>query len=421
MGNIISGVFYFGIYGLEEIMYFTFWTNFLDCRLKEWWKKAALVGGLACTIFCVHSIGAAQAGMALSYGIHIIIYACFSIGKIKKRLSIAFLVSTVFLFCRIILFIFNRSSTAAGPDKQFLAVMFMDLLLFMAIRNICSRSKTGLCVYNPVLTYCLSGLPVVCMIIFAGIYHSDFNYSLFNSSGLLISSGCFFLFLINVVFMSAYDKMISDIRQMNEHDILQVKHIMEQAHYERVLDIRQEYSRKLDFIAAELSAIQNMATKHHSPLIVKMAERFRQWQLQMAEESYCQDKMINIMLQEKEWLAKKSNVKFCVFVEPGFYIRHVKGSYVAAILGHIINYAIELSASCVRKYVNVQIYRANEGKFMVIEVNNSILDLFTNNRAKFSTFGIRLRYMETLVEEYGGMMLIQMADQELTSKLLFFQ
>ncbi len=128
------------------------------------------------------------------------------------------------------------------------------------------------------------------------------------------------------------------------------------------------------------------------------------------EEMLCSNKFLNALLIDFAGNAKKNGVHAEIFVEPGFNIEYMKEIDLTAMLGNLLDNALEAAEKCDDGKVYVDLYMENKGSFAVFRVANNYKGEITKKGNRFITtkkedtdmHGIGIRNVSRIVEGYSG-------------------
>lgn len=434
MDRIIISIFNFGICVFDEYMLFALWNCFLKSKIKngKWLNLIKVL--LAAIMFIINTFGNSKINLAAAFLIHIC--ACIMLYEepLKKKIffsifgCLLLILSDIFFICLTKFGVLVKSIDLTHDyGKRLVAITITKLLAFFTMRLVCRKANIGKYVFFPAAARYFYIFPLASLILFIGIDYTDIKFTFHSIGSIMILFGCFLLLFANVILLAVYEKMTLIMVKMKETEIMNMKNTMEQEHYERIEEINKKHAEMLHSIMDYLATIKALAIQDDNGNIIKIAEDIDHKVIELGEANFCDNIIINAILKEKEWEAKKVGTAYKVFVEKGFSMPDIREIDLISILCNIINNALEASAVCEQGFVNIQMFRANDGRFSIIKISNNFSKypvirggIFISLKTDHATHGIGIKYTKALVENYGGLMQSEIVEQEFITTIMFF-
>lgn len=127
------------------------------------------------------------------------------------------------------------------------------------------------------------------------------------------------------------------------------------------------------------------------------------------EEMLCSNKFLNALLIDFRGSAEKTGTKIKIFVEPGFNIEYIKEIDLTAILGNLLDNALEAAKKCEEGKVYVDLYMENNGDLTVFRIANNYNGeikkkggMFITTKEDAEMHGIGINNVNRIVGNYNG-------------------
>lgn len=196
---------------------------------------------------------------------------------------------------------------------------------------------------------------------------------------------------------------------------IQVKNVlidekeMQLKYYQQVEDINKKNAEFHHDMCHYLKAIGNLAEGRENERIITLLNELQVEFSNSQKSNFCANSIVNTMLNEDVDKAKEKGVTCEVYVEPGFMIGKVQEADMVAILGNLFSNALEAAVKCQKGFITITMYMRNEGRFMIIKVENSYTGKLQKEKGRFQTskkdkanHGIGIGRVEELAKKYQG-------------------
>lgn len=160
-----------------------------------------------------------------------------------------------------------------------------------------------------------------------------------------------------------------------------------------------------------LKAIGELAREEHCEQIVRLMEELNMDLIQNERIIYTHHKVVNAVLAEKAGEAAENGIDFDVYVEPGVRFGEAADSELVAMLGNLLDNAMEAVKHCVdkKRKVTVRIYMEKEGRMCVVKIVNYFAAKpqlhksgFISSKRERGLHGIGIKSVEHTARRYGG-------------------
>ena len=210
---------------------------------------------------------------------------------------------------------------------------------------------------------------------------------------------------------------------------LYVKSETENKHYQQLERINDKHRALMHDIkkyirtAAEL--IQNNENVSALQIFEKLDIEIRNTSASTID--YCTNKLLNAILCERKTKANELGIEYKVNLSLDLYTEYIDDIDLISIVGNLIDNAIEAAAKLKDKgFVNIEMFMANEGHFMVWEVSNNFLippvvenGGFITSKRNMSEHGIGIHTVEKIVKSYGGTLKIDIDNKVFIASIIF--
>lgn len=141
---------------------------------------------------------------------------------------------------------------------------------------------------------------------------------------------------------------------------------------------------------------------------------------------YTKHRVVNAVLSQKSREASESGIDFDVYVEPGICFGRTADSDLAAMLGNLLDNALEAVKGCTgdKRKIVLRIYMEKEGRLCVIKAVNYFAEKpqrhktgFISSKREKGLHGIGIKSVENTVKRYDGYLQC-LIDEELFTAIL---
>lgn len=426
-------LFDLGICFFEGYMYYTLWSHFLKIRVRKPWFPIVILTTTSIVLFGVNQLHLAGLNLAVSMTLSMIACYIMFIDAFKKKVFYVLLSGFVLICCEFIMggiFSINFGKNALTYDYQpvvvFLVTISSKLLSFVMIRWICHVSDSGKNLFFASLVPYFSVFPIACFVMYIGIAYSPIDFEHLTFGPITMVAGCVLLWIANIILFIVYDRMTFMMNRVKEYELTDFKSQLENQHYTQIEEMNRKHSEIIHDMGNYLKTIERLAVSESNDKIVKIIESLNQQILEIGEEYYCSQQIINAILNGKKQEAIAKKVVFNVYVEIGFEKPEIKDCDLISIISNLIDNAIEAASKCKDGYVDVQMYKVNDGRFTTLKIVNNYNEKPIERNGEFISrkqnpvmHGIGIRHVKSLVERYGGWTNIEYKDNKFCVTIMF--
>lgn len=184
--------------------------------------------------------------------------------------------------------------------------------------------------------------------------------------------------------------------------------------------VRLRYYRQVENVNKKNAAFHHDMC-HYLKIIGSLAEDNRNMQIlsllnelqveffKVDKKDFCSNPVLNTILNEEIEEAREQRVDCRVYVEPGFSIGGIRETDLISALGNLYKNALEAAAKSRNGFIKITMFMENEGKFLVIRMENSYEGVILRDGEKFLTakenkfiHGIGIERIRAVAKRYGG-------------------
>lgn len=426
-------LFDLGICFFEGYICFTFW----NCFLKRRWKKTEVsffvMAAAMILLFGVNQFRIAGVNLITSTLLSIITCQILFIDSPKKKLFYVIVSTFVLLCCEFVIAAVlnlplgeNTTPYYQDPARVALLTISSKLVGFVVLRWIGHSSNNGKNLFFASLVPYFGVFPIACLVMYVGIAYSSINFEEMVFAPVVVLTGCILLLIANIVLFIVYDKMTYMMNQVKEYELIDIKQQLESQHYMQIEEINRKHSEIIHDMSNYMKTIESLALKENNEKIVGIIESLNKHILKVGEEHYCNHQILNAILNGKKQEANIKKVGYKVYVEMGFEKPEVEDIDLISIMSNLIDNAIEAASKCPDGNVDVQLYKANDGKFTTIKITNNYKEVpvekdgeFISRKQNPAMHGIGIRNVKSIVERYGGWTNIEYGEGQFCVTIMF--
>ncbi len=290
---------------------------------------------------------------------------------------------------------------------QMLAMKLLTYILVAIIKQFSNKSKMRMNNKIFIMYLCV---PIASLGIMVLTYYSGMEFSgrIFMR---LIMSACFALMLLgNILIFYAFNRYSEEMSVSMCRELTITKQNADLSYYVQVQEINEKYKEFIHNTSHYLKTIGELARKNKNTNILDILHELNIELENSAMAVYSENHVMDAILNEKEAQAKKMEILFDVYVEPGTHMGSVADVDMITMLGNLLDNAIRAAKQGEKEhYVKVRIFMQNEGSFCVVKIiNNFGEEIIKNENGFVSTkkekgvHGIGIQSVQNTAERYNG-------------------
>lgn len=416
----------------EVFLYYSFFKDIFEYKKENVKQNTLLFMLLVGVLVFINALNNSKINLItiplLYFLMHVLLYQ----SKLKMRVlyvTIFYMVSAGIEIGFVLLFsiISNRllMEFMYNSYNNLFLLLFEKTITFLILRAIKALYKNVGYTINYKLLRWAFVLPIASLMIFSGFLYSNLNMGILSISKIILVIGCFMLLFANVFVFYLFEKLSYTMFESSELKLLNMKQKMEGSHYEILESVNQEHRQYLHDIQRYLKTIALLADKRQYEDILRIIKDMNVTLQNIDEKIYCNHSILNAILSERNSEAKKLGIIFEVFIEPNLNIGFVKDFDLIAIVGNLVDNAIEAASYCGNhKYININMFAAPEGNFIIMRIENNFVlkpkklgEAFLTTKENQKNHGIGITNVKKLAEKYNGFLFLGTNENIFTATL----
>ncbi len=416
MERVAFLLFDFIICAVEGYLYYSFCAHFLQNRFADGWKNAGVITLGILSLYCVNHYQNSILNLLASGVIFIIL--CFVLFKdsMRKKLYTWFVSWFIMMGCEFIVvgilqLTWGKDAiiVTSTPMRVVLSTIMMKILNLFVFKLICNMTKTSKSDQYPAIVSLFFCIPISSFVICVGMCYLDESLDIMNANNMFLLFGCVLLLAANAIAFIICDHLILAMNKVKEYEIMETKRQLEEIHYKAVNDMNENVKTILHSMAGVMQTLDALMQSRETEQIKKVLFEFGKELSDAGQTIYCGHPLIDAILSEKARLAREQNISYRVFVEPGFTMTDMKSIDIISLVSNLIDNAMEAAVRCSHGFVDIKMFRANDGDVAVLKFKNNFIEQpvdcggdFKTKKQNPSMHGIGLRQVKKIVEQYHG-------------------
>lgn len=418
----------------EIYLVFDFFSSFFPLRkiLRNKYAQTGIVFGLSLCVCIVNSFGSSSLNLVSMLVMYLLLVLLAFEGDLLKKILYYIMVHVImggseFLF---IVLLSHPSDFSLREIKEnpfsmiviLISVKLLTFLIFTIVKRISKNSNSRMDIKNFII-YTI--VPVSLLGIMIAIAYLNIDFDSLGKIKFLLLGGCTLGMIGNVLIFYSFDRYFLSLEKLQQQDIMIAKLETEEKHYEQIEKINQEHAALLHDIHHYLRTIGEAAKENKDTDILNIISEL---QVRVSDESkiiYCSNRLLNVLLNEKRKSAEEAGIKITLKIENGFYMKQIADLDLIAIVGNVLDNAIEAAAQCEKGYIKVYMFMQNENHYSVMKVENNysgtILvkdEKILTSKADKGHHGIGIQNITSIMEKYDGSLQMFYENQIFTSIIL---
>ena len=234
------------------------------------------------------------------------------------------------------------------------------------------------------------------------------------------------LFLGNVMSFYAFERYSERLYETMEQNIVIIKQKKDLEYYMQISEIDKKQKELIHNITNQIKMIYVFAKDGNTKAILELTDSIGAEMEKDSRMVYCDNPVLNSLLNEKRREAGKQGIHADFYVEPGVLLQHVAPMDLISMLGNLLDNAIRAAAETQgEKYIKSYIYMKEVGGFCVIKITNPFENIKHTQDGDFATtkkddgmHGIGLHSVRRIAEKYGGCLMCTAEDKTFETVLL---
>lgn len=403
---------------LEAYLMIDFFSAFFPIkeRLDKTYTKTALICGAAFCVYVVNLQDNPTINVLAMQVIYISIILLVFQGKIYLKAfyyitATAIMIGSDFLF--VVLLSLNTSFSLNNIETEQMGILvplfgvkLIVIILFNIVKHISWHSEGKM---NFKITLLYSIVPVSLLGIMIALAQLNIDLNVGGPIQILLLCSCILAMVGNIIIFYIFDRYTQSTWKLQRQKLQITKLEMEQKHYGQLEQVNQEHAAFLHDIRHYMKTIGEMAAEDNNTGIVNILSELQIKVSEAESVQLCQNPLLNTILNEKRKEAEKKNISIQITVEPDCTINQIEDMDLIAIIGNLMDNAIEAAEKCQQGYVKVYLFNHNNSNISVMKVVNNYSGkiemeaghLLTSKEDKMK-HGFGVQNVHSIVEKYNG-------------------
>lgn len=403
---------------LEAYLMFDFYKAFFslrECFQKKYVNVAAVVITAVC-VRLVNTFGSSTVNIVAMQVIYLSLLFGLFAGNILKKVfchlvALAIMMGSELLLMFVLSHPSNISMNHLTDDQSktyiiLLGIKTLAFILFTVAKRVANKANNKMDIKNFML-YSVLPIGTLGLMVALGYLNIAFEASRFVQI-LLIT--CNMLVVIgNILIFYVFDRFSASTERLRQQEVLITKMEMEEKRYEQIELVNQEHAGFIHDIRYYMRTIGELATEKQNDDILNILSELQIKVSDTESKIYCPNRLLNTILNEKKKEADEKQVKMKISIAPEFSIDFVQNMDVIAIMGNLIDNAMEAAERCEEGYINIDLRTRNDSHFSIISIENNYVgelivkdnEIITGKEDK-DKHGHGIKNVNMIAQKYNG-------------------
>lgn len=349
-------------------------------------------------------------------------------GKIRYRLLCFLTVFCILCGCEFLFMLLVRPSASAYKDSAFmmiltLAIKLLSYVLIIIINQIIGKRKR---IQNQKIFAMYLMLPIASLFVMLVVFYSriPLNVSAYISAFFVLSF--ILLFLGNVLSFYAFERYSEQLYETMEQNIVIIEQKKDLDYYMQIAELDKKQKEMIHNISNHMKMISRFAKMGDTSAILGLTGNINEEMEKDMLPIYCDNPILNSLLNEKKEEAEKQGVVTEFYVEPGVMLDRVSAADLISMIGNLFDNAIRAATEAEEeKYIRGFIYMKAIGGFCIVKITNTFKDVLYGDDGEFLTtkkekgmHGLGIHSVNRIAEQYGGYLTCTVKEKEFEALLL---
>lgn len=347
-------------------------------------------------------------------------------GKVGNKLLSFATVFCVLYGCEFLFMIIFRPNASDYKNSiiimlQVMVIKFLSYIIILTINQVIGKRKK-IQDTRVFLMYML--IPVSSLMVMLTTYYATLNGELTLKVRIPFVLGFVFLFIGNIVSFYAFESYSEYLHRNLQQKIVIIKQKKDLDHYMQIAEIDKEQKELIHNISNQMKMISYFANQQDYKAVLKISGEINEEMQQDVKTVFCDNAVLNSILNEKKREAEQQKISIELYVEPGIVL-NISVTEMITLFGNLLDNAIRAASEAMgEKYIKVFIYMQEAGGFCVVKIVNSFHEVVLDQGRFLSTkmdkgiHGIGIRSVNRIAEKYGGYLNCSVKDDAFEAVLL---
>ncbi|NCB94576.1 MAG: ATP-binding protein [Clostridia bacterium] len=219
------------------------------------------------------------------------------------------------------------------------------------------------------------------------------------------------MFIANAVLFYYVEQMMVMMNQQKEYALMKQKTEMESQYYKRMEQVNREQALYRHDMKHYLEAIAGLAEENDVEKLKKVTCELYEGLNKVERIHYTGNEIFNVILWEKTNHALEQNIQMELQIEPAVDTSFIKDTDLIAMVGNMIDNAIEATHECeADQKISISLFET-EGNFIIFQVINPFKERPVIKKGRLITskkdaknHGMGVESIRKIAEKYGGIL-----------------
>ncbi|MBP3544412.1 MAG: GHKL domain-containing protein [Lachnospiraceae bacterium] len=268
--------------------------------------------------------------------------------------------------------------------------------------------------------------PIAGLTIMMLSYYANMNMVVTDDFKIALTIGFACLVIGNILMFYAFNQYAKQTTLAREQEVTILKQNADVEYYMQAAEMNQQHRKLVHDTAHYMKVIGELAREKKNDSITKLVNEITGELEHIRTLVYCDNPVLNAILQEKKHEGEKQEITMDIYVEPEIHTEQISDMDMVTMLGNLLDNAVRAASACDReRYVRVRIFTNKERGFLVFKIVNPYAgellykeDGFASTKKEKGIHGIGLKNVESTAEKYCGYLECKAEQQIFTAVLL---
>lgn len=349
-------------------------------------------------------------------------------GKMRYRLLCFFTVFCVLCGCEFLFMLLVRPGAYDYKDSTFmmiltLAIKLLSYVFIIIINQVIGKRKR---IQDQKIFAMYLLIPIASLFVMFVIFYSGIPLKISEYVSVLFVLSFVFLFLGNILSFYAFERYSERLYETMEQNIVIIEQKKDLDYYMQMTELDKKQKEMIHNISNHIKMINRFAKKGDTNAILGLTDNISDEMEKDMSPIYCNNPVLNALLNEKKEEAEEQGVVTEFYVEPGVILDRVSTADLISMIGNLLDNAIRAASETEEeKYIKAVIYMKDARGFCVIKIKNTYKNVMCGSDGEFVTtkrekgiHGIGIQSVNRIAEKYGGYLTCTVHEKEFEALLL---
>lgn len=290
---------------------------------------------------------------------------------------------------------------------QIFAAKLLAYLILAIVKQISVKGKH----YMPKKIFLLYICqPIASLMIMLFSYYANMNVEISENFKIALTVGFVCLVAGNILMFYAFNRYAEQTTLAREQEVTILRQNANLEYYMQVAERNQQHRKLVHDTTHYMKVIGELAKERENDSIINLVQEVTGELEHIRTLVYCDNPVLNAILQEKKHEGEKQKINMDIYVEPGICTEKINDMDMVTMLGNLLDNAVRAASLCnMERYVRVRIFMNKERGFLVFKIINPYAgelshteDGYLSTKQEKGIHGIGLKNVKSTAEKYGG-------------------